>query len=241
MRHDGWHSALTLAACFTVTILGLLAAPALAGERGAWTYSIAAATSKIYDYRIDEFSFGSYPESFDPGLSVGGAAVRRLTRHVSLVLEGGYRGYSKALALESIPEALPTTTELRAEFFSLGAGLRLERWSDPAVPLRPYVQIIPALFVSRWEERTVDHEGYDFYSGAWRPRTTHSDSFRSVLPGFAVSTGVRARITSVVGTDVAVRLTRSADLGEHALGRSSSGDFLGLDEVALVGSLAWSP
>ena len=241
MRHDGWHSVLTLAACFTVAILGLLAAPALAGERGTWTYSIAAATSQIYDYRIDEFGFGSYPESVHPRLSVGGAASRRLTQHVSLVLEGGYRGYSKALALESIWGAPPTTGRLRADVVSLGAGLRVEPRSDPALPLRPYVQIVPALFVSRWEERTVDHEGYDIYSGAWRPRTTHSDSFRSVLPGFAVSTGVRARITSVVGTDIAVRLTRSADLGEHALGRSSSGDFLGLDEVALVGGLAWSP
>ena len=122
MRHD----VLTLVACFTITILSLLAAPGLAGERSAWTYSIAAATSPIYDYRIDEFSFGSYPESFDPGLSVGGAAVRRLTRHVSLVLEGGYRGYSKALDLRGglggrgFPEAPLTTGRLRTEFFSVG-------------------------------------------------------------------------------------------------------------------------
>src|SRR5436309_5987624 len=72
MRHDGSHSVLTMVACFTITILSLLAAPGLAGERSALTYSIAAATSPIYDYRIDEFSFGSYPESVEPRLSVGG-------------------------------------------------------------------------------------------------------------------------------------------------------------------------
>src|SRR2546425_9954197 len=97
MCYDHPRRTLTPTACFA--ILTLLAAPSPAGERGAWTSSITAATSPVYDYRVDEFSFGSYPESFDPGLSVGGAAVRRLTRHVSLVLEGGYRGYSKALDL----------------------------------------------------------------------------------------------------------------------------------------------
>src|SRR5438093_92856 len=122
MRHDGWHSALTLAACFTITIVSLLAAPGLAGERSAWTYSIAAATSQIYDYRIDEFDFGNYPGRVEPRLSVGGAAARTLTRHVSMVLEGGYRGYSKPLALGSIWGAPPTTGRLRADVFSFGAG-----------------------------------------------------------------------------------------------------------------------
>src|SRR5207247_2132800 len=166
-----------------------------------------------------EFSFGNYPEAFGPGPSAGVAGARRLTRHVSLVLEGGYRGYSKALALYRVPEALPTTGRLRAEFFSLGAGLRVQPSFDWAVS--PYAQIIPTIFVSRWEERTVDHEGYD--SHGWRQRTTHTDSFRSARPGFAVSAGLRARFSSVLGADIAVRLTRSADLGEHALGRFSSG------------------
>ena len=103
------------------------------------------------------------------------------------------------------------------------------------------MQILPALFVSRWEESTVDHEGYDMLTGAWRARATHTDSFRSALPGIELSAGFRARIASVVGTDIALRMSRSADLGEHGLGRFSSGDFRGLDEVALVGGLTWSP
>jgi hypothetical protein len=141
---------------------------------------------------------------------------RALTRHTSLIIEGGYRGYDETLGLAGIPETSPTTGTLRAEYFSLGAGLRIQPWSDAGRVAAPYVQILPALFVSRWEETTVDHEGYDMTSGAWRVRATHTDSFRSVLPGIELSAGFRARITSVVGTDFAVRMT-------------------------LVGGLTWSP
>src|SRR5262249_44190236 len=116
-----------------------------------------------------------------------------------------------------------------------------EPWSGVARRAGPYAQILPAVFVSRWEESTVDHEGYDMLTGAWRPRATYTDSFRSALPGFELSAGFRARIAGVVGTDVAVRLTRSEDLGAHGLGRFSGGHFRGLDEVALVGGLTWSP
>jgi hypothetical protein len=154
---------------------------------------------------------------------------------------GRLRAYDQALGLVAIPETPPTTGSLRAEYFSLGAGLRIQPWSSSERGAGPYVQIVPALFVARWEENTVDHEGYDMLTGTWRAQTTYSDSFRSVLPGIELSAGLRARITHVVGTEVAVRLTRSADPGEHSLGRFSSGDFRGLDEVALVGGLTWSP
>ena len=219
----------------------VLVASAFADDRGRWTYSIAAAPAPKYTYRVEDFGFGGYRRTFDTGLLVGGSAGRTLTRHVSLVLEGGYHGYSTPLGIVGIPEVPPTTGRLRAELFSLGAGLRLEPLADPAPKLRPFVQITPALFVSRWEERTVDHEGYDMTSGVWRPRTTHTDTYRSALPGLAATVGVLARVSSVVGVEAAVRLTRSADLGEHKLGRFSGGDFRGLDETAFTAGFAWSP
>ena len=239
MKHEFPARPLTHAAGFTIVVLGVAGGAARAGQ--PWTYSIAAATSVPYEYRLDEHDFGSYPSSLAPGLSLSAAGARALTRHTSLVIEGGYRGYSQALGLVRIPETPPTTGTLRAEYFILGAGLRIEPWSDAARRAGPYAQILPAIFVSRWEESTVDHEGYDMLTGAWRARATHTDSFRSALPGIELSAGFRARIASVVGTDIALRMSRSADLGEHGLGRFSSGDFRGLDEVALVGGLTWSP
>jgi len=219
----------------------VLVASAFAGEQGRWTYSIAAAPAPKYTYRVEDFSFGSYRGTFNSGLLAGASARRTLTRHVSLVLEGGYHGYSAPLGIAGIPEVPPTSGQLRAELFSFGAGLRLEPLADRTRNMRPFVEITSALFVSRWEERTVDHEGHDLMSGTWRPRATHTDTYRSALPGFAATMGVRARVSSAVGVEAALRFTRSADLGEHTLGRFSSGDFRGLDETAFVAGFAWSP
>ena len=241
MLRDHRHLTFIRVASVSIAALALSAAPALTGERSGWTYSIAAGASPRYEYRVDEFNFGSYPQSFGGGFSVSGSGIRPVTRHASLVIEGGYHAYRKGIGVEGFPEVPPTTGRLRAEFFSLGLGLRVEPSSDGPRRQSPYLQATPGLYVSRWEERTVDHEGYDLVQGTWRLRSTHVDSFRSVLPGIALSVGVRGRVAGVVGSDIAVRLTRSADLGEHVLGRFSSGEFRGLTEVAVVAGLSWSP
>ena len=241
MRHDRPPRRFVGASSLSCAASLVLVVSAFASDRGRWTYSIAAAPAPTYTYRVDDFGFGSYRQRFGTGLTGGVSAMRTVTRHVSLVFEGGYHGYSAPIGLVAIPEVPPTTGRLRAEFFSLGAGLRLEPFADRTRSPRLFLEIQPALFVSRWEERTVDHEGYDMISGSWRPRTTHSDAYRSALPGFAATMGVRTRVSSVVGLETAVRLTRSADLGEHTLGRFSSGDFRGLDETAFVAGFSWSP
>lgn len=226
------------AVVLAIAILELAPAAALAGSH--WTYGLAAAASLEYPYRVEP-NPGSRPASLSPGLILGASGTRDLTRHASLVLEGGYREYGTTLGLVGIPESPPTSGSLRAQYFSLGAGLRIRPFSDAARATGPYLQVVPAFFFSRWEESTVDHEGWDMMTGAWRPRTTHTDAFRSAMPGIEMSAGMHARITDVIGTDVAVRLTQSADLGEHDLGRFSSGDFRGLDEIAVVGGFTWSP
>lgn len=226
----------TLSLAAGLTLAALAATPPHVAA-GGWDFVLAAATSPGYEYRVDERVYGTYRASFDPGLSLTASGARTLTRHASLVLAGGYRGFTSAIGGMGIPELPPTTGELRAEYFSIGAGLRVEARPGSG----PYVQILPALFVSRWGETTVDQEGWDMMSGNWRPEARSTDSFRSVLPGIELSAGFRLRFTSALGTDLALRLTRSADLGEHALGRFSSGDFRGLDELALVGGITWSP
>ena len=241
MRYDRPPQALAGASCLACAASLVLVAAASACVRGRWTYSIAAAPAPTYTYRVEDFDFGNYRGTFDTGLLAGASAARTLTRHATLVLAGGYHGYSRALGLVGIPEVPPTSGRLRADVFSLGAGMRLEPLADRTRNLRPFVEFTPALFVSRWEERTVDHEGYDMTSDTWRPRTTHTDTYRGALPGFTAALGVHARASSVAGFELAVRLTRSADLGEHALGRFSSGDFRGLDETAFTAGFAWSP
>jgi hypothetical protein len=237
MLHDPLHRSRAIAV--STAFLAFLAVPALADESRSWTYSIAAGVSPRYGYRTDSFGSGN-AASFENGFSFVGGAIRPVTRRVSMVVEGGYHVYGKPIGIIGIPELPPTTGRLRAEFYSLGVGLRLQPWSDPSRP-SPYAQITPALYVSRWEEHIVDHEGYDLLSGSYRQRSTHVESFRNALPGVALSAGVSGRIAGVVGSDIAVRVTRSADLGEHGLGRFSSGDFHGLTEVALLAGLTWSP
>jgi len=223
----------SLTVVITAAILTLPAGAALARP---WNYTLAAAASSGYDYRVDEHSFGTYASSFGPGFAVTGSAARGVSRHASLVLSGGYRRYSEAFGIVAT-EQPPTTGELRAEFFSIGAGLRIEPRQGSGL----YMQVLlPALFVSRWNESTVEEEGWNM-TGAWQSRTTHSDSFMSAQPGIELSAGLRTRFTSALGTDFGVRFTRSADLGDHALGRFSSGDFQGLNELALVGGITWSP
>jgi len=224
----------SLAAAFTLALL--TAAPSHAAEVRKWSYSLAAAVSNSYGYRVDEHSFGTYTSSFDPGLLLSATTTRTLAKHTSLVISGGYRGYRQDLGLIAVTDQPPTTGTLRAEYFSIGAGLRIE----PRHGSGPYVQALPALFVSRWEESTVVHEGWDM-TGAWQQQSTHTDSFRSVLPGIELSAGFRTRFWSALGTDIGLRLTSTADLGQHALGRFSSGSFQGLDELALVAGITWSP
>jgi hypothetical protein len=228
-----------MAAAITVALLG--AAPSHAAEKPSekpfWSYSLGAAVSTAYGYRVDEQAAGTYTTTFDPGLLLSATVDRTITRHTSLVVSAGYRGYSRDLGLIAVPEAPPVTGQLRAQYFSIGVGLRIE----PRHGSGPYMQALPALFVSRWEESTVDHEGWNFMTGAWQSRSGHSDSFSRVLPGIELSAGFRTRFWSSLGTDIGLRLTSSADVGEHDLGRFSSGKFHGLDELALVGSITWSP
>ena len=108
-----------------------------------------------------------------------------------------------------------------------GAGRRLR--SGQPTPEQQKV----AAERTRWEENTVH--------GTWQSSTTHTDSFRSLLPGVELSAGFRARFWKALGTDFALRLTSTADPGEHDLGSFSSGKFHGLDELALVGGITWSP
>jgi hypothetical protein len=225
----------SLAAAITLALLGVV--PSHAAEVRTWSYSLAAGVSNAYGYRVDENSPGTYTASFDPGLLLNATALRTLTRHTSLVFSGGYRGYRQDLGLVAVPELPPTTGELRAEYFSLGLGLRIE----PRHGSGPYIQALPALFVSRWEESTVDEAGRNLMTGDWQQRSTHTDSFRSVLPGIELGAGFRGRLWSSLGTDIGLRLTSTADLGQHDLGRFSSGSFHGLDELALVAGITWSP
>jgi len=220
-----------------VAAAAILTLPSGAAFARAWNYSLAAAASSGYDYRVNDHPYGSYTSSFGPGFAVTGSAARAVSRHASLVLSGGYRRYSEAFGVVATDQP-PTTGELRAEFFSMGAGLRIEPRQGSGL----YMQVLlPALFVSRWNESTVEEEGWNMMTGAYQSRTTHTDSFKSAQPGIELSAGLRTRLTSALGTDFGVRFTRSADLGEHALGRFSSGDFQGLNELALVGGITWSP
>jgi len=225
--------------CMPLTIAvtaAILVLPQCSALARSWDYSLTAAASSRYDYRVDEHSYGTYTSSLGPGFAITGSAARSVSRHVSLVLSGGYRRYSAELGTAGIPEAPPTTGDLRAEYFSVGAGLKIE----PRQGAGFYTQVLPALFVSRWGQNTVDQEGWNMLTGTWQQRATHTASFKSALPGIELSGGFRARFSSALGTDFALRYTRSADLGEHALG-SSSGDFRGLNELALVGGITWSP
>src|SRR5262245_28175010 len=122
MNHDRLHRTHSLTIAITAAILALAQGSALAGS---WSYSLTAATSSRYNYRVDEHSFGTYTSSFGPGFSVTGSAARTLTRHASLVLSGGYRRYSNEFGTVGIPEMPPTTGNLRAEYFSVGAGLMI--------------------------------------------------------------------------------------------------------------------
>src|SRR5436190_4865076 len=114
----------SLAAAITLVLLGVV--PAHADEKAAWSYGLGAAVSTAYGYRIDEQPTGTYTSSFDQGLLLSAAVTRTLSRHTSLVFSGGYRGYEKALGLVAVPELPPLTGELRADYFSMGVGLRVE-------------------------------------------------------------------------------------------------------------------
>src|SRR5262249_56576781 len=100
------------AAALAFAALGLAAGAARAGPR--WTYSIAAATTIPYGYRPDESD-----ALLAPDLSVSASGARALTRHASLVIAGGYRGYRHTLGLAYIPETPPTTGTLWAEYLNI--------------------------------------------------------------------------------------------------------------------------
>ena len=232
MIHARPRRKLPMAAAITLVLLG--AAASHADEKPSWSYGLGAAVSTPYGYRIDEQPAGTTTTTtFDPGLLLSATATRTFTRHTSLVFSTGYRGYSNDVTPVTIPAAPRVTSTLRSDYFSFGVGLRIE----PQHGSGPYMQVLPAVFVSRWGETTVDQAGSD----PTGERTTHTDSFRSVLPGIELSAGFRARFWKSLGTDFALKLTSSADLGDHDLGRFSSGKFHGLDEFALVGGITWSP
>src|SRR5262252_3560265 len=172
MRHERPRRLHVFAIAVATAILALPRGSALARS---WSYSLSAATSSGYDYRVDEHGYGTYTSSFGPGFALTGSAVRPVSRHASLVLSGGYRRYGAALGTAGVPEVPPTTGDLRAEYFSIGAGLRIE----PRQGSGFYAQVLPALFVSRWGENTVDQEGWNMLTDAWQQRSTHTDSFMS--------------------------------------------------------------
>ena len=213
--------------------------PPPAGAQGRWTYSIAAGHADRFVYRVEDFSFGSYPSSFRSGFQASSAATRTITKHVSVHLEAGYAGYSRALGLRGIGS--PPMGRLRAGFFPVAAGLQLGPFTNPHLAVRPYLQIAPALVLSRWEERVTYAEGWDLTTGAWRPRSAHVDARWNALPGFVAAMGCRGQLSSVVGIEGALRYTRSADGGYHTLGQFSSGEFRGLSVWSAVAGLTWSP
>jgi len=227
--------AISVAAAIILALLG--AVPSHAADKPAWSYALGAAVSTAYGYRVDQQPTGTTTTSFDPGLLLSGTVTRTLTRHTALTFSTGYRRYSRDLDLVAIPEVPPTTGQLRSQYFSIGAGLRIE----PKHGSGPYIQALPTIFISRWEENTVDREGTNLMTNEWRPRSSHSDSFQSVLAGIELGAGFRVRFWSKLGTDFGLRITSSGDPGEHDLGRFSSGKFHGLDELALVGGITWSP
>ena len=97
----------TRVACLVATLSALSAASALA--QGRWTYSLYGGSADRFIYQVSEHEFGDHADSFASGVQGGLGATRTLTRHVSLRLEAGYRGYSTWLGLAQIPEAPPTS------------------------------------------------------------------------------------------------------------------------------------
>ena len=228
MTHDRPRRMLTPAPFVTLAGLVLLAAPALAGERGGWTYSLSVGTS-TFDQRIFRPSVIALPAAgsaqwgggFTTSYSVGAAAELMLNPKSWGFYEAGYRSYRQSTE-EPYPfvPTLPARTDRRVDFYSMGAGVRFHPWNSSTQARGPYMQVAPTLFFGKWREGEGDQ-----------------NVPRHVLVGVAAGVGIRGNVTNALGTDVGLRWTISDSPGD----RSWSGGQSGLQELALVAGVAWSP
>lgn len=216
--------------CPALLVLALL--PVEATGASPWSLGISAGAADRYTYHDhDKYGWGTH---FDYSWTASLGASRSLSRHLSMQVDAGYLSYDRGLSILSIPEIPPPSSELSAQFPSLGVGLRYYPTGPATARARAYLQFVPTLYVSRWKERSEYPAYTDFFSGTYYPARLEEDTFTSVLPGFAAGIGVVGLNQTPIRLDLGFRYYYSASPGSQGLGRFSSGDFDGLRQLALV-------
>ncbi len=217
--------------------VSLSASPAFASPDGRWSLSVGAGVADQFTYRSLSYPFGSFDEQFGFSGLVAAGVSRRLSDHVFLRADLGYLGYQKNLQLmwadtnSGVAGMWPSGSVLTAQMPFVGVGTRLYVTGPGAARPHLYVEALPTIWVERWRERIESPQNY-FY-----PSRVSQDAFTAMDPGFSAGVGLVGRLVGSTRLDVGLRYLFSAGVGEHHLGDTSSGNFKGLRQAALVMSV----
>jgi hypothetical protein len=170
------------------------------------------------------------------GRLASASACRDLGRHLSIRLESAYLTYREDLGIGSVPEVQPPRSILSVQILPLAAGARLYAKTPEFGGARPYFQILPTVFVSRWVERNRYPAGPDL-NGVYHPAFTETDAFVKILPGFGAGVGLEGPLSGSVRLDLGARYLCSIGFGQQQLGRFSSGGLKGLRQLGLVANI----
>lgn len=190
--------------------------PCVAYAEDRWTLGLSGGVADSYTYQLE----GPYENFFEFTWLASVAASYSLGHHLSIQGEATYLRYSKNFLGAAYDDYNDYT--LTSSNPHLATGLRVYATGPTSTPARPYIEVLPALYVSTWTEHG------DVPGGGTE------ESFTAIEPGFVAGAGLVGLSQASLRLDIGFRFYYSADIGFKDLGTFSGGDFRGLRQGAVV-------
>lgn len=210
---------------FVAAVVLALAAPAM-GHAGPWSVAVHGGPAAKWTYGEIRHDLGTNPLRIDGHGSFSARVGRELKPGLSLQAGAGWmRFQSREYVVTAAVFPAPPQIQHNADVVPVTLGMR---WS-PAIgtgpPIAPWIELSPALMFVRWHE-----------SGAGAP----DGAFIAAAPGFALGTGLKARVDPSLDLETGLRWHRSGHFGPYGLSDGIK-KLDGVDQFGWVLGLDWHP
>jgi hypothetical protein len=169
------------------------------------------------------------PEHVLPRISL----ERRLAGRLFLEAHASHASYRSERQSLDVPDVgpigftgSPPTFRQSATFISLGLGLKWMPVISPRLRVRPFIGLLPALFVAHLTETMTSPD--------------RQDSFTAVVGGYELEAGLRGSVTDWLALDAEVHDLHSRSFGYRALGVYDRGEYEGPSAVAYTMAATWT-
>jgi len=177
----------------------------MTGALATWSAGLGGGYTSRYRTGYFTLDGGTYPSA---------SIAKTLGRRASLLMEGSYLSFGESYR--------------RADFLPIGFGVRFSPIVNPERRGIPYVQVSPALIVTRLEVHNTTY---------MLTAITDDRGFTEVLPGLIVGAGIAGPIAGNLHLDLGLRYLCSTNVRDPER-IISDGRLNGLSQVSVSTALA---